>query len=158
MQKTAGKKAAVKTAAAPAPVPNKRASGKKQLPAARPGTTRTGGKAKTTEHAAKPKITRSLHTPVTVQPPPPVVEEPAPARKPPGAHVVRAFEHAVRVLNRRDFATAKSLLETLLSRYPQEVEVAARAHIFLQICNQKLARKPAVPPSADELYDRGVFA
>lgn len=72
--------------------------------------------------------------------------------------VVRAFEQAVKVFNRRDFAEARSLFEGLLSRYPQEVEVAARAQTYLHVCNQKLAHKQSSPRDADELYDRGVVA
>lgn len=83
---------------------------------------------------------------------------PEPPRRQTTPGVVRAFEHAVKVFNRRDFAEARSLFESLLSRYPGEVEVTARAQTYLQVCNQKLTHKQTSPRDADELYDRGVFA
>jgi len=72
--------------------------------------------------------------------------------------VLRAFEHAVRVFNRRQFAEAKPLFESIQHRYPQEVEINARAQTYIHVCNQKLARPPSSPRDADELYDRGVVA
>ena len=103
---------------------------------------------------------RKASSPVVRQALPKVQPAPPPEihRRQAASGVVRAFEHAVRVFNRRDFAEAKSLFENLLNRYPQEVEVIARAQIYLQVCSQKLAHKPSSPRNADELYDRGVFA
>lgn len=83
---------------------------------------------------------------------------PEPPRRQATAGAVRAFEQAVRIFNRRNFAEARPLFETLLDRYPNEVEVAARAQTYLQVCMQKLAHKPTSPRDAEELYDRGVFA
>ncbi len=85
-------------------------------------------------------------------------QAPEPVRTPSVPGVMRAFEQAVKVFNRRDFAAAKSLFETLINRYSGEVEIAARAQTYLQVCNQKLAHKQTSPRDADELYDRGVFA
>jgi tetratricopeptide (TPR) repeat protein len=71
---------------------------------------------------------------------------------------VRAFEHAVKVFNRRQFAEARPLFETILTKYPDEVEIIARAQTYIHVCNQKLSRPPSSPRDADELYDRGVVA
>src|SRR5206468_12565689 len=68
------------------------------------------------------------------------------------------FEQAVKIFNRRQFAEAKSLFEGLQHRYPEEVEINARAQTYIHVCNQKLARPPSSPRDADELYDRGVVA
>ena len=62
------------------------------------------------------------------------------------------------MFNKRQFADAKELFETLQGRYPQEVEIIARAQTYIQVCVQKLARPVSSPRSADELYDRGVVA
>jgi tetratricopeptide (TPR) repeat protein len=86
---------------------------------------------------------------------PPVVE---PVRRQVASGAVRAFEQAMRVFNRRQFAEARSLFEGLQGRFPQEVEILARAQTYMQVCNQKLARQSASPRDADELYDRGVVA
>ena len=87
------------------------------------------------------------------------VEQPAPEpKRAVSSAVLRAFEHAVRIFNRRQFAEAKPLFEDLHLRFPQEVEIIARAQTYIQVCNLKLARQPSSPRSADELYDRGVVA
>lgn len=72
--------------------------------------------------------------------------------------VLRAFEHAVRVFNRRQYAEAKPLFESLQTKFPQEVEIIARAQTYIHVCEQKLAHAPSAPRNADELYDRGVYA
>jgi tetratricopeptide (TPR) repeat protein len=92
-----------------------------------------------------------------VAPPPPPLPEPPPRRQP-ATGVLKIFEQAVRVFNKRQFADAKELFETLQGRYPQEVEINARAQTYIQVCTQKLARPVSSPRSADELYDRGVVA
>jgi tetratricopeptide (TPR) repeat protein len=81
-----------------------------------------------------------------------------PPRRPVASAALRAFEHAVRIFNRKQFAEAKPLFEQLMDKYPLEVEVNARAQTYIQVCNQKLTRQPTSPRSADELYDRGVYA
>jgi tetratricopeptide (TPR) repeat protein len=87
---------------------------------------------------------------------PPLPPEP-PRRQVPSA-VLRAFEQAVKVFNRRQYAEAKAMFENLQPRFPDEVEIIARAQTYIQVCTQKLAHTPSVPRNADELYDRGVFA
>lgn len=102
--------------------------------------------------SAKPR--RKIVLPIKVAPPPP----PAPPRRVPTTGAVRAFEHAVRVFNRRQFEEAKPLFETLLAKYSGEVEIIARAQMYLQVCAQKLDHAQSAPRNADELYDRGVYA
>jgi tetratricopeptide (TPR) repeat protein len=72
--------------------------------------------------------------------------------------VVRAFEQAVKVFNRRQYAEAKPMFESLQTRFPNEVEIISRVQTYIQVCNQKLAHSPSTPRNADELYDRGVYA
>ncbi len=92
--------------------------------------------------------------PIRVAPAPP----PEPPRRQAPSGAMRAFEHAVRVFNRRQFEDAKAMFETLLEKFPREVEIAARTQMYLQVCNQKLAHSPSTPRNADDLYDRGVYA
>jgi tetratricopeptide (TPR) repeat protein len=101
-----------------------------------------------------PKVSKKAISKHTVSPAPP----PAPARRQVSEAVLRAFTHAVKVFNRRQFAEAKPLFESLQARYPDELEIIARAQTYIQVCNQKLARPPASPRTADDLYDRGVMA
>ena len=50
------------------------------------------------------------------------------------------------------------MFESLRTRFPNEVEIIARAQTYIQVCNHKLSHSPSIPRNADELYDRGVFA
>jgi tetratricopeptide (TPR) repeat protein len=88
----------------------------------------------------------------------PPLPPPEPPRRQVPSAVLRAFEQAVKVFNRRQYAEAKAMFENLQPRFPNEVEIIARAQTYIQVCNQKLAHTPSVPRNADELYDRGVFA
>ncbi|MBK9707305.1 MAG: tetratricopeptide repeat protein [Acidobacteria bacterium] len=86
---------------------------------------------------------------------PPVQEA---VRKPSPSGAMKAFEHAVRVFNKRLFEEARAMFENVITRYHAEVEFVARSQTYIQICNQKLVHHSATPRNADELYDRGVFA
>jgi tetratricopeptide (TPR) repeat protein len=87
--------------------------------------------------------------PIRVVPPPP----PEPPRRSAPSGAMRAFEHAVRVFNRRQFEDAKAMFESLLEKFPREVEIAARTQMYLQVCNQKLAHSPSAPRNALNLGD-----
>jgi tetratricopeptide (TPR) repeat protein len=88
--------------------------------------------------------------------PPPL--PPEPPRRQVSSAVLRAFEQAVKAFNRRQFVEAKPMFENLQTRFPNEVEIIARAQTYIQVCNQKLAHTSSTPRNADEFYDRGVFA
>jgi tetratricopeptide (TPR) repeat protein len=83
---------------------------------------------------------------------------PEPPRRQLPSAVLRAFEQAVKVFNRRQYAEAKAMFENLQPRFPNEVEIISRAQTYIQVCDQKLAHTQTLPRNADELYDRGVFA
>jgi tetratricopeptide (TPR) repeat protein len=91
-----------------------------------------------------------------VSPPPP----PEPPRRQVSSGALRAFDQAVKAFNRRRFEDAKAMFEGLLEKFPGDFEIVARAQMYIQVCNQKMAseRRPSTPRSADELYDRGVYA
>jgi tetratricopeptide (TPR) repeat protein len=97
-----------------------------------------------------------------ILPPPPPPPAPKPeVRKPASAAALRAFEQAVKVFNRRQFEEAKELFEHLQQKFPHETELLGRSQMYLQVCQQKLASAPPAPVrnvSADEFYDRGVYA
>jgi tetratricopeptide (TPR) repeat protein len=101
-----------------------------------------------------PAVKRKISIPIVVSPP----LHPEPSRRHVSSAVLRAFEHAVKVFNRRQYPEAKQLFENLQNRFPNEVEIIARVQTYLQVCKQKLSRSPLTPRDADELYDRGVFA
>jgi tetratricopeptide (TPR) repeat protein len=98
---------------------------------------------------------RRVTLPLVVSPP---KLPPEPPRRQVSSAVVRAFEQAVKVFNRRQYAEAKPMFESLQTRFPNEVEIISRVQTYIQVCNQKLTHSPSTPRNADELYDRGVYA
>ena len=85
---------------------------------------------------------------------------PAPPKKPPSPGTlaaVRAFEQALRLFNRQDFAPAKAAFLSLLTKFAEQAEIVARARTYLSICDQRLARSPSIPRNPDALYNQGVF-
>jgi tetratricopeptide (TPR) repeat protein len=92
---------------------------------------------------------------VSKAPPPP-----EPPRRQVTSGALRAFEQAVKVFNRRQFEDAKAMFETVQLKYPGDLEIVARAQMYIQVCKQKLEQetKSAAPRNAEELYDHGVFA
>lgn len=70
---------------------------------------------------------------------------------------VRAFEQALKVFNRHDFSGAKVAFENILQRYADQTEVVAGVRTYMAVCEQRLARTPSPPRSAEGLYDRGVL-
>src|SRR5262249_43155999 len=103
----------------------------------------------------KAKTLRRLPMIVSKAPPPP-----EPPRRQVTSGALRAFEQAVKVFNRRQFEDAKAMFETVQLKYPGDLEIVARAQMYIQVCKQKLEQetKSSAPRNADELYDHGVVA
>jgi hypothetical protein len=81
-------------------------------------------------------------------------------RRPVTSGALRAFEQAVKVFNRRHFGDAKTMFESVLLKFPGDLEVVARTQMYIQVCKQKLEHesRSSAPHNAEELYDHGVFA
>lgn len=111
--------------------------------------------------ASKTRVKTSQKAVKATRPPiPAYVERVVPLdtpRRKPASGALKAFEHAVRVFNKRQFGEARELFDLVQHRFPQEVEIVARSHTYMQVCSQRMQRPPTSPRSADELYDRGVF-
>jgi TolA-binding protein len=163
-KKTAGKKTSQRPAAKKSsgstrkPAAQKHARPSKQVKAARKAIQSKKVATVKPSGPSKPKVVprkvlaarRRLPVPKPVPPPP---------KKPPSPGTlaaVRAFEQALRLFNRHDFAAAKPAFESLLSKFAEESEILARVRTYLAICDQRLARAPAAPRSPDALYDQGV--
>jgi tetratricopeptide (TPR) repeat protein len=103
----------------------------------------------------KAKTLRRLPMIVSKAPPPP-----EPPRRQVTSGALRAFEQAVKVFNRRHFEDAKAMFESVQLKYPGDLEIVARAQMYIQVCKQKVEQetKSAAPRNAEELYDHGVFA
>lgn len=112
----------------------------------KPAARRPAGRDRTKRTSIKVTLPR------VVSPPPEL------ARRQVSTGGLRAFEQAVKIFNRRQYAEAKQVFESLPTKFPQEVEIIARAQMYIQVCNQKLTHAPHAPRSADEFYDRGVYA
>jgi tetratricopeptide (TPR) repeat protein len=88
------------------------------------------------------------------------VPAPPPPKKPPSPGTlaaVKAFEAALKLFNKHDFAGARHAFDGVMSKFGDEAEVTSRVRTYLAICEQRLARTPAAPRNPDALYDQGVF-
>jgi tetratricopeptide (TPR) repeat protein len=151
VKKPAARPAPAKTASktAKAAIKPKAAAVKKPVAKATPTT------GKVTTVNLKSKTGAKVAVPVVISTPPP---PPEPPRRQVSSGALRQFEQAVKVFNRRYFDDAKEMFEALLEKHPNDVEVVARAQMYIQVCKQKLSATPSTPRNADELYDRGVYA
>ena len=114
--------------------------------------------ARNPSRASKPKIASrkvliaKRRMPVPKAAPPPPKKPPSPGT----LAAVRAFEQALRLFNKHDFAGAKPAFQSLVSKFAEQLEILARVRTYLVICDQRLARAPSVPRNPDVLYDQGV--
>lgn len=170
-KKVAAKKVVAKKVVAKKPVA-KQLKAKKVTPKIAPKVTLKSSATTKLKQAKKVIIAKPLPKPKTVRsvkvlpkplapgklslrtpPAPPVI-----ARRQMATQALRAFEQAVKVFNLREFSEAKHLFEEVQKQYQQEVEIIARSHTYIQICNVRLAGARSAPRNADEFYDRGVVA
>ncbi len=72
------------------------------------------------------------------------------------AVAVRDFEEAVRLFQKQKYDKAKEILAELVNSPAHEV--AARARVHLQLCDQKLGApaKPLTTRNAEEVYNMGI--
>jgi len=88
---------------------------------------------------------------------------PAPAPPPPRpptqdeSAALVAFERAHKEFTRGRFAEARNQFRTLVDKYSQVSEVAARARTYLAVAESRLRTESILPRDADSLYDRGVI-
>jgi tetratricopeptide (TPR) repeat protein len=96
---------------------------------------------------------RRVAAPVKPVKPPP----PPPKKTPPATLLaVKAFEQALRLFNRHDYSGAKEAFDSILDRFGDQADIVAPARTYIAICDQRMARTPAVPRNPDALYDQGV--
>ncbi len=68
-----------------------------------------------------------------------------------------AFERAHREFVRGRFAEARNQFRSLLEKFSQVSEVAARSRTYLAVAESRLRTESMLPRDADSLYDRGVI-
>jgi len=100
-----------------------------------------------------PRQAAPSKAPAKVAPAPPPKKAPQQST----LNAVRAFEQALKAFNKHDFTTARSGFESILDKFGDQSDIAARARTYLRICEQRLARTPSPPRNPDALYDQGVF-
>ena len=70
---------------------------------------------------------------------------------------VEAFEKALKLFSRQDFAAARAAFEQILAKFGNQSDVLIGVRKYLAVVEQRLARTPSPPKNPDALYDRGVF-
>ena len=73
------------------------------------------------------------------------------------AAALRLFEQAHKEFARGRFTDARNQFRSLIERYPNVSEVAARARTYLSVAEARLRTELTQPRDADSLYDRGVI-
>ena len=144
----------------PAPKPK----GKKQAPKS-PVKSRTGRRdaksvkpsresaGKATRKPAKALSTKSARGKKT-QTPPPLLRRKPTAEEIAHQNALAQFEAAVKLLNENHFAKARGTFEKLAGTATPDL--AQRARMYLNICNQRIARPAVHLKSAEDHYNYGV--
>jgi len=86
-------------------------------------------------------------------PPPPILRKPT-AEEIAYQHALAQFESAVRLLNDNHYGQARSAFDRLAETATSDL--AQRARIYLNICNQRLARPAVQLKTAEDHYNYGV--
>jgi len=131
------KKATVKKAAANKSKPTRSASESRRSAGTRGRATRSDSK-----------------SPVVVQR---AILEPKPMPSPKAIAAIRAFEQALKLFNRQDFAAAKVAFEQIIDNHGEQTDIAAPVRTYLAICDQKMVRASSKTRNPDALYNQGVF-
>ncbi len=93
---------------------------------------------------------RRAQQPVIASPP---VEKPRREALP----VYKALEDALRLLHKKQYAKAKERLTKVVTAFPDETEVLARAQSFLKVCERQLMSHKETASSPAEVFDQAVF-
>ncbi len=143
-RQTTAKKTAAKSRSA---VKSKKAAPKTTARKAAPKKVATASRVKTTQKQAAVRAIRPTPAPPPA-PRPPTVDESA---------ALVAFERAHKEFVRGRFGEARNQFRSLLDKYSQVSEVAARSRTYLAIAESRLRTESILPRDADSLYDRGVI-
>lgn len=81
-----------------------------------------------------------------------------PSRKKAPADVYSPYEKALSLLHQKKYGKARQQFAKLVDAFPSEIEVIARAKIFLRVCDSHLRTQKKGPPSTpEETFNQGVF-
>ncbi len=68
-----------------------------------------------------------------------------------------AYERALKLLYKRDYAKAQAALEALAQKYPNEQQIMARVRLFLRLCEENNRQAKKVSQGGVDPYDLAVF-
>jgi hypothetical protein len=74
----------------------------------------------------------------------------------PHGDAVKAFEAALGVFNRGNFAAARSAFQKIVDTHGRHTEIIARCTMYLAVCSRRTQPAATVPRTPDSLYDRGI--
>ena len=73
------------------------------------------------------------------------------------ASALSQLEKGIESIYRKDFKKAIAELQSLIEKYPNDAEIAARARSYLDICRRGEARQKKTPATHDQTYALGVL-
>jgi tetratricopeptide (TPR) repeat protein len=120
-----------------------------------PRPLKSGGKAVAKPKSRSTKTTSAKTATRRVEaPPPPVIRRKPTAEEIAYQNALAQFENALKLLNENHFAKARPIFERLVGTATPDL--AQRARIFLNVCNQRLSRPAVQLKTADDHYNYGV--
>jgi tetratricopeptide (TPR) repeat protein len=145
--------------------PTPKPKGKKQTPKAsaksrsapsiaKPAKPRRQSAGTAKHSSAKTLSSKSAQPKKTNTPPPPPIRRKPTADEIAYQNTLAQFEGAVKLLNDNHFAKARSAFEKLIGTATPDL--AQRARIYLNVCNQRIARPAVHLKTAEDHYNYGV--
>jgi tetratricopeptide (TPR) repeat protein len=74
----------------------------------------------------------------------------APTRRSTYFEAVAVYERGLQALQAHDYGAATSLLESVLTLFPEEKELHERVRLYLNICERQASHREATPQTLDE--------
>jgi len=123
----------------------------KKKPATK-ATKKTATKKKVAKKSAKktPAKKRRAQKPVIT---PQLIEKPKREALP----VYKAYEEALKLCHKKQYAKAKDRLTQIIAKFPEETEVLARVQSFLKVCERQLKSHKETANAPEEFFNQAVF-
>lgn len=71
--------------------------------------------------------------------------------------VYKAYEDALKLVHKKQYAKAKERLTRVITMFPEETEVLARVQSFLRVCARRLESHKETANSPEEIFNQAVF-
>jgi tetratricopeptide (TPR) repeat protein len=75
----------------------------------------------------------------------------------PQSDVYRLYEDALRLVHKKEFKKARTAFESIRERFPDDLEILAKANEYIRVCDRRLGSAGEPQASGDELIDQGVM-